>query len=120
MGADLPEPPYLGDELLFIWPGGRTQHETVPWMSGETAFVDSLEEYFGGPVGEAYKVKEYIDHEQSAFWLYEAIEPKYPAINLTATRFLDRQRTPRAGHVWGEAVIRWPALRIEMAGQVII
>ena len=120
MGADTPEPPYMGDELLFIRPGGMTKHETVPWMSGWNAFTGPIEEYFGGPVGEAYKVTEYLDHEQSAYWLYEAIEPKFPAINLTATRFLDRQQTPRAGYVWGEAVIRWNAYRIEEAGQVIV
>ena len=118
MGADTPEPPYMGDELLFIRPGGMTHHETVPWMSGWSAFSGPIEEYFGGPVGEAYKVTEYLDHEQSAYWLYEAIEPKFPAINLTATRFLKGGEEPTKT-VWGEAVIRWNTYRIEEAGQVI-
>lgn len=120
MSADIPEPAYLGDELLFIRPGGMTHHETVPWMSGWHAFTGPIEEYFGGLLGEAFTVTEYLDHEQSAFWLYEAIEPKFPAINLTATRFLDRQQTPRAGYVWGEAVIRWNTYEITDAGQVIV
>ena len=119
MGADLPEPPYLGDELLFIRPGGLTHHETVPWMSGGSAFADHIEKYFGGPLGEAYTVTEYIDHEQSAYWLYEAIEPKSPAINLTATRFLKGGGEPTKT-VWGEAVIRWNAYGITDHGQVIV
>ena len=115
MGADLPDPPYLGDELLFIWPGGATSHETVPWMSGWNAFESHIENYFGG---QAFKVTEYLDHEQSAFWLYEAIEPKSPAINLTATRFLRGGGEPTKT-VWGEAVIRWNAYGITDAGQVV-
>ena len=114
MGADIPEPAYLGDELLFIRPGGLTHHETVPWMSG--GCMDPIENYFGG---QAYKVTEYIDHEQSAYWLYEAIEPTWPAINLTATRFLRGGGEPTKT-VWGEAVIRWPTYSIEEAGQVIV
>lgn len=120
MSADIPEPAYLGDELLFIRPGGRTHHETVPWMSGGSAFVDLIENYFGGPLGEAYTVTEYIEHEQSAFWLYKATNPKTPAINLTATRFLNQRQGQIAGHVWGEAVIRWNAYEITDAGQVIV
>ena len=118
MGADLVEPPYLGDELLFIRPGGLTHHETVPWMSGWHAFTGPIEEYFGGILGEAFKVTEYIDHEQSAYWLYEAIEPRWPAINLTATRFLKGGGEPTKT-VWGEAVIRWNAYGITGYGQVI-
>lgn len=120
MSADIPEPDYLGDELLFIRPGGRTFHETVPWTSGRNAFEEHIERWFGGPVGEAYTVEEYIEHEQSAFWLYKAIEPKFPAINLTLTRFLNQREGRIAGHVWGEAVIRWSAYHIEFAGQVIV
>ena len=115
MSRPIPEPAYLGDELLFIRPGGLTHHETVPWMSGWNAFEAHVEDYFGG---QAFKVTEYLDHEQSAYWLYEAIEPKFPAINLTATRFLKGGGEPTKT-VWGEAIIRWNAYRIEEEGQVI-
>jgi hypothetical protein len=118
MGADIPEPVYVGDELLFIRPGGLTHHETVPFHSLGSAFEDPIENYFGGPCGEAYTVTEYLDHEQSAYWLYEAIEPTWPAINLTATRFLKGGGEPTKT-VWGEAVIRWNAYHITDHGQVI-
>ena len=73
-------------------------------MSGWSAFSGPIEKYFGGPWAKAYTVTEYLDHEQSAYWLYEAIEPKSPAINLTGDalsqgrRRADEDRVGRSRH----------------------